>query len=184
MYSFASVQQEVLPNNNDRVIHQVLRLLHIYGTPDKPTSSVCHTATLCLFINTLADDWTHGGIPTMPILHVSDAVSQTLWHMRMCHPNPERLGLLSNISKGVPQLKHPHTLKKCSDCPIAKMRKAAGGRAFYFYLRSHAVLPHGTNIISPYHNALGHPVNFSRLHTFGCHIYDLSNKRRNGKLTT
>jgi hypothetical protein len=47
--------------------------------------------------------------------------------MRTCHPNPERLVLLSKISRGMPRIKHPQDIEKCSDCLVGKMRKAARG---------------------------------------------------------
>jgi hypothetical protein len=52
--------------------------------------------------------------------------------MRTFHPNPERLVLLSKIAKGVPKFKHPQDIEKCSDCLIAKLRKAARGKAPVF----------------------------------------------------
>jgi hypothetical protein len=56
---------------------------------------------------------------------------------------------------------------------------------FYFYPRVHAVLPHGTNTIDPYHKVVGHPTDLPRMCAFGCRIYALSpTKRRDGKLTT
>jgi hypothetical protein len=39
---------------------------------------------------------------------------------------------MSNISKGVPRLRHPQDIKKCSDCLVAKMRKAARGHVHGF----------------------------------------------------
>jgi hypothetical protein len=47
--------------------------------------------------------------------------------------------------------------------------------AFYFYLRIHAVFPHGENIISPYHKVVDHPVDLLLLRAFGCRMYTLSN---------
>jgi hypothetical protein len=55
--------------------------------------------------------------------------------------------------------------------------------AFYFFLRIHTVLPHGKNIVSPYHLVTHRPADLSRLRTFGCAIYALSTKKRVGKLT-
>jgi hypothetical protein len=56
--------------------------------------------------------------------------------------------------------------------------------AFYFFLRIHDVLPHGKNTISPYKKATLCMLDLSRLHTFGCRIYALSTRRRQGKVTT
>jgi hypothetical protein len=42
-------------------------------------------------------------------------------------PKPERLVLLSKIYQGIPRIKHPQDIDKCSDCLVAKMRKAARG---------------------------------------------------------
>jgi hypothetical protein len=75
----------------------------------------------------LSDDWLHGGLPVAPVLHLSDAVNRTLWHLHTCHPNPQHLVLFSKISKDVPRLKHPQDIEKCTDCLLAKMRKAASG---------------------------------------------------------
>jgi hypothetical protein len=56
--------------------------------------------------------------------------------------------------------------------------------AFYFFLRIHDVLPHGNNTISPYQKATLSLPDLSRLRTFGCRIYALSTRRRQGKVTT
>jgi hypothetical protein len=58
-------------------------------------------------------------------MHVSDVVNRTLWHMRTCHPNPARFVLMSKLAKGMPKIKHPQDIEQCSECLIAKMRKAA-----------------------------------------------------------
>jgi hypothetical protein len=94
-----------------------------------PSQVACLNVVLGLFLDTITDDWTHGGMPVAPILHVSDAVNRTLWHIHTCHPNPEPLILLYKISKGMPKLKHPQSIEKCLDCLITKMRKAARGHA-------------------------------------------------------
>jgi hypothetical protein len=56
--------------------------------------------------------------------------------------------------------------------------------AFYFFLRIHTVLPHGTNMESPYFKINNKQPDLSRLRIFGCQIYALSTKRRYGKITT
>jgi hypothetical protein len=56
--------------------------------------------------------------------------------------------------------------------------------AFYFFLRIHAVLPHGKNTILPYQKATLRMPDLSRLRTFGCRIYALSTRRLQGKVTT
>jgi hypothetical protein len=71
-------------------------------------------------------------IPVAPVLHVSDAVNRTLWHMRTFHPNTDRLVLFFNINKGVPKIKHPQSIEQCSDCLVAKMHKAARGHDHSF----------------------------------------------------
>jgi hypothetical protein len=288
----------------------------------------CHDA--------VADDMINGGSAPFPVLHVTDAVNRTLWHLRTCHPHPDRLILLSKMSKGMPNIRHPHQIKKCSECLVAKMRQDACGSdpsfvathlgqalaldvgfmfqrskddvraeiltglsggnaycivydfktevlfgitsqvkrlslpwlhllltriappasvtrhiirmdlggetglnpdvqeildrhgyitqptgagsssqngmaerphqtianairamlisahlppryweyAFYFFLRIHTLLPHGTNTESPYFKITNKQPDFSRLRIFGCRIYALSTKRRYGKLTT
>jgi hypothetical protein len=62
-----------------------------------------------------------------PVRHISDAVNRTMWHMRTCHPNPDRVVLFSKINKGVPKIKHPPSIEQCYDCLVAKMQKAARG---------------------------------------------------------
>jgi hypothetical protein len=128
-YHFPSVKAELLADNNNDAVHQVLRLLHSGAIPFHPSPGDCLDAVLRVFCEKLSDDWLHGGLPVAPILHVSDAVNRTLWHLRTCHPHPQRLILFSNISKGVPKLKHPQDIEKCTDCLVAKMRKAARGHA-------------------------------------------------------
>jgi hypothetical protein len=56
--------------------------------------------------------------------------------------------------------------------------------AFYFYLRIHAILPHGDNITSPFEAIMGYPADVSRLRTFGCRVYSLATTLRDAKLTT
>jgi hypothetical protein len=122
-------QPEPLDADSSTAIHQVLRLISIAHHHPVPTPEDCRLGIIHLFRESLSDDWTHDGLPVAPVLRVSDAVSRTLWHMRTCHPNPERLVLLSKIAKGVPKFKHPQDIEKCSDCLIAKLRKAARGKA-------------------------------------------------------
>jgi hypothetical protein len=55
---------------------------------------------------------------------------------------------------------------------------------FYFFLRIHTILPHGTNTESPYYKATKKQPDLPRLRTFGCRIYALGTKKRFGKLTT
>jgi hypothetical protein len=87
----------------------------------------CRFFVLHTINDAIADDIAHGGSTHFPILHVTDAVNRTLWHLPTCHPNPGRLIKLSKISKGMPKIRHPQQIEKCSDCLIAKMRKAARG---------------------------------------------------------
>jgi hypothetical protein len=122
-------QPEPLDADSSLAIHQVLRLISLAHHHPVTTPEYCWLGIIHLFHESLSDDWTHGGLPVAPVLHVSDAVSRTLWHMRTCHPHPERLVLLSKIAKGVPKFKHPQDIEKCSDCLIAKLRKAAQVKA-------------------------------------------------------
>jgi hypothetical protein len=55
---------------------------------------------------------------------------------------------------------------------------------FYFFLRIHTILPHGTNTESPYYKATNKQPDLSRLRTFGCRIYALGTKKQLEKLTT
>jgi hypothetical protein len=82
-----------------------------------------------VFCDKFLDEWTRGGIPAALVMHVSDAVNRTLWCMRMCHPNPAHLILMSKLSKGMPKINHPQDIKQCSECIIAKMRKTARGHS-------------------------------------------------------
>jgi hypothetical protein len=72
-----------------------------------PTPEDCRIGIIHLFHESLYNDYTHGGIQEAPVLHISDAVSHNLCHLKTCHPNLERLVLLSKIAKGVPKFKHP-----------------------------------------------------------------------------
>jgi hypothetical protein len=87
----------------------------------------CRSSVLHAIHDDIADDMTHGGTMPFPVLHVTEAVNRTLWHLRTCHPNPDRLIKLSKISKGMPKIRHPQQIEKCSDCLIAKMRMASRG---------------------------------------------------------
>jgi hypothetical protein len=55
--------------------------------------------------------------------------------------------------------------------------------AFYFFLRIHTILPHGTNTESPYFKATKKQPDLSCLRISGCWIYALGTKKRFGKLT-
>jgi hypothetical protein len=129
---FPSVQPEVLSDNNDDAVHQVLCLVHSRCRDLSPSAVDCRNAVLMSFCEQLSDDSLHGGLPAAPVLHVSDVVNRTFWHLRNCHPNPDRLVLFSMITQGVPKLKHPQSIEKCTDCLIAKMRKAARGHTIGF----------------------------------------------------
>jgi hypothetical protein len=313
-----------------QVFHVCTRLAHHVSLSD------CRSMVLHACHGAVADDMTHGGSAPFPVLHVTDAVNRTLWHLRTCHPHPDRLIQLSKMSKGIPNIRHPQQIEKCSKYLVAKMRKAARGSdpsfvathlgqalaldvgfmfqrskddaraeiltglnggnaycivydfktevlfgitsqgkrislpwlhllltriappdsvsrhiirmdlggetglnpdvqelldrhgyitqptgagsssqngmaehphqtianairamlisahippryweyAFYFFLRIHTVLPHGTNTESPYFKITSKQPDLSRLRIFGCRIYALSTKRRFGKLTT
>jgi hypothetical protein len=87
----------------------------------------CRSPVLHTIHDPIANDMTHRDSTPFPVLHVTDAVNRTLWHLRTCHPNPDRLIKISKISKGMPKIRHPRQIEKCSDCLIAKIRKAARG---------------------------------------------------------
>jgi hypothetical protein len=127
-------QPEPLDTDSSLAIHQVLRLISLAHHQPVPTPEDCWIGIIHLFHESLSDDWTHGTLPVAPVLHVSDAVSRTLWHMQTCHPHPERLVLLSKIAKGVPKFKHPQNIEKCYDCLISKLRKAARGNRCRFHV--------------------------------------------------
>jgi hypothetical protein len=122
-------QPELLSLDQPTTIHQVLRLVALAHHTAAPSPDDCCIGIFHMSHETITDDWTHGGVPVHPVLHVSDAVSRTLWHIHTCDPNPVRLVFLSKIFKGFPPLKHPQDIEKCSDCLIAKLRKAARGNA-------------------------------------------------------
>jgi hypothetical protein len=109
-YRYPSVKAELLSGDNDDAVHQVLCLIHSVARAFAPTPATCRDAILLVFCERLSDDWLHGGLPAAPVLHVSHTVNRTLWHMRTCHPNPDRLVLFSKINKGVPRLKHPQSI--------------------------------------------------------------------------
>jgi hypothetical protein len=105
-------QPDPLDVESSTVIHQVLRLISIAHHHPVPTPEDCWLGIIHLFHEYLSDDWTHGGVPVAPVIHFSDAGSRTLWHIRTCHPNPDRLVLLSKIANGVPKFKHPQYIEK------------------------------------------------------------------------
>jgi hypothetical protein len=101
--------------------HVCTRLAHHVSLSD------CRSMVLHACHDAVADDMTHGGSAPFPVLHVTDAVNRTLWHLRTCHPHPDRLIQISKMSKGMPNIRHPQQIEKCSECLVAKMRKAARG---------------------------------------------------------
>jgi hypothetical protein len=128
-YQFPSVSPELLSVKSNAEVHQVLRLMHSNHGYVHPSPVVFRNEIFCMFLNTISDDWTYGGIPVAPVIHILDAIRRTLWHICTCHPNPEHLIILSKILKGMPKIKHPQSIEKCSDCLITKMRKASRGHA-------------------------------------------------------
>jgi hypothetical protein len=104
-----------------QVSHVCTRLAHHVSL------SYCRSMVLHACHDAIADDMTHGGSAPFPVLHVTDAVNRTLWHLCTCHPHPDRLILLSKMSKGMPNIRHPQQIEKCSECLVAKMRQAARG---------------------------------------------------------
>jgi hypothetical protein len=131
-YNFPSVTEESLLDDNDDAVHQVLRLLQSSSPTTPSTPADCCFAMFQVFGDKLSDDWTHGGNPNAPVMHVSDVVNRTLWNMRTCHPNPERLVVLSKLAKGMPKIKHPQDIEECSEYLIAKIKKAARGHNIGF----------------------------------------------------
>jgi hypothetical protein len=104
-----------------QVFHVCTRMAHPMSLSD------CRSMVLHACHDAVTDDMTHGGSAPFPVLHVTDAVNRTLWHLRTCHPHPDRLILLSKMSKGMPNIRHPRQIEKCSECLVAKMRQAARG---------------------------------------------------------
>jgi hypothetical protein len=106
-------------------MHQVVR----FCRRSDPTidALICSTGVMHLVHETFADDITHAGCDRSLILHISDAVNQTLRHLHTCHPNPARLIQLSKITKGMPLIAHPQQIETCSDCLVAKTCKVARG---------------------------------------------------------
>jgi hypothetical protein len=41
--------------------------------------------------------------------------------MRTFHPNPARLIIMPNLTKGMPKITNPQDIEECSECLIAKM---------------------------------------------------------------
>jgi hypothetical protein len=119
-YTFPPIQPEILSEHNDTAVHQVLHVLHSSNTSIHPSQLDSRNA-VCLFFDTITYDWTHGSLPITPVLHVVDVVNRTLWHIHTCHPNTERLVILSKFSKRMPKPKRPQSIEKCYDCLIAKM---------------------------------------------------------------
>jgi hypothetical protein len=62
-------------------IHQVLQFLSIIKSTLLPTTEECRVGIFHFSQESLAGDLTHGKVPVAPILHVSDAVTRTLWHI-------------------------------------------------------------------------------------------------------
>jgi hypothetical protein len=89
-------------------MHQVLRLCQRFDHAVDALS--CSTGVLRLVHETVMDDITHAGCHPSKIFHVSDAANRTLWHLRMCHPNPARLVQLSKITKGMPRITYPQQI--------------------------------------------------------------------------
>ena len=68
------------------------------------------------------------GVPfKTPICYLSEHTQRLLWHFHSGHPNSDRLIKLQKISKGIPRLKYPQAIEKCSSCIVAKMHKMAPG---------------------------------------------------------
>jgi hypothetical protein len=126
-YNFPSVIKELVLPDNDNAVHQVLCLLHSGASPCPSTPAYCRLTLFQVFSEKLLDNWTHVGSPNAPVMHVSDVVNHTLWHMRTCHPHPARMVHLSMTTRGMPKITHPQDIEQCLECLIAKMRKAARG---------------------------------------------------------
>lgn len=123
-YNFPSILEEPLSEDTDDAIYQVLRLIHFSPPHLKPSPADFRNALFHVFCEKLSVDWTLGGIPEAPVIHILDVFNRTLWHMPTCHPNPARLVLMSKLSKGMPKITHPQDIKQCSECLITKLRKA------------------------------------------------------------
>ena len=68
------------------------------------------------------------GVPFQtPICYLSEHMQRLLWHFHTGHPNSDRLIKLQKMSKGIPRLKYPQAIEKCSSCIMAKMHKMARG---------------------------------------------------------
>jgi hypothetical protein len=105
-YSFPSVQED----DNDDAVHLVLIVMHSRPSQRKPAPEDCCNALFHIFCGKMSDDWTHGGIPEDPVMHVSDVFNRTLWHMHTYHPNKEQFFLMSKLSKNMPKITHPQDM--------------------------------------------------------------------------
>jgi hypothetical protein len=99
--SSVAIADERLSDKIHTDVHQILRLCQ--RSDIKVDFQCCSTSVLQFVQETISDDMTHGNTSPSPILHVRDAVKRTLWHLRTCHPNPDRLVQLSKISTDMPR---------------------------------------------------------------------------------
>jgi hypothetical protein len=111
---------EVLFPNQGTAIHQLLGLISIARHAAIPTPEDCR-----VFHETIADNWTHDGLPVEPVLHVSDVVNRTIWHMPS---QPQTPDTPLQDCEGPPQ-NQTFDIERCSNCLIAKLRKSVGGHA-------------------------------------------------------
>jgi hypothetical protein len=111
-------------------IHQVFGVI----TDQEPTATQtgCPFNIIQLFQEKITDKWTPCGMPVLHVLHIIDAVNGTLWHVRTCHPNPEGLVKVSEISRGILKLEHPQAIEQCSNCLISKRRTSTIGHCTPF----------------------------------------------------
>ena len=59
--------------------------------------------------------------------HITQAVSQALWHIRTGHQSNRRTQMLQKCLKGLPKLPAMQQIESCVSCTVGKLRKKARG---------------------------------------------------------
>ena len=124
--------QMLLSENFEDATKQVTHACMKYESADNIQTPTIQKCILQLINDTAAKE-SMTEIPWIPIknpiLHLTDAVKRTLWHMRLGHIHHERIAKTRKATKGIQEFSLPLDLEKCGECLKAKLRKIARGKS-------------------------------------------------------
>jgi hypothetical protein len=103
----------------DVKIPGIVRGVLLYAQASRP-AIIAYVACSLTTIDTPIDT-------NVEVNHIAAAAERVLWHQRLGHVNPRKLGDMHNSVKGIPKISMPSDIDKCMTCWICKIRRSDRG---------------------------------------------------------